>query len=42
MKGMIDPPRSAVPGAVAKCREAGIKVVMVTGKFPQSLIYTVS
>uniref|UniRef100_A0AC35UH77 Sodium/potassium-transporting ATPase subunit alpha n=1 Tax=Rhabditophanes sp. KR3021 TaxID=114890 RepID=A0AC35UH77_9BILA len=28
---MIDPPRAAVPDAVAKCRSAGIKVVMVTG-----------
>lgn len=26
---MIDPPRAAVPDAVAKCRSAGIKVVMV-------------
>ncbi|RWS30578.1 Na+/K+ ATPase alpha subunit-like protein [Leptotrombidium deliense] len=31
---MIDPPRSAVPNAVAKCREAGIKVIMVTGDHP--------
>ncbi|VDO10990.1 unnamed protein product [Brugia timori] len=27
---MIDPPRAAVPDAVAKCRSAGIKVVMVS------------
>lgn len=26
LMSMIDPPRSAVPGAVAKCRSAGIKV----------------
>eukprot|EP00033_Pygsuia_biforma_P002503 GCRY01002773.1.p1 GENE.GCRY01002773.1~~GCRY01002773.1.p1 ORF type:complete len:1058 (+),score=237.52 GCRY01002773.1:171-3344(+) len=31
---MIDPPRPAVPGAVLKCRTAGIKVMMVTGDFP--------
>ncbi|XP_055866705.1 sodium/potassium-transporting ATPase subunit alpha-like isoform X2 [Biomphalaria glabrata] len=34
LMSMIDPPRSAVPGAVAKCRSAGIKVIMVTGDHP--------
>lgn len=34
LMSMIDPPRAAVPNAVAKCRSAGIKVVMVTGDHP--------
>jgi len=31
---MIDPPRASVPDAVAKCRSAGIRLVMVTGDHP--------
>jgi Ca2+-transporting ATPase len=32
--GMEDPVRSSVPAAVRECREAGIRVVMITGDYP--------
>lgn len=34
MVSLQDPPRPAVPEAVQKCRNAGIKVIMVTGDHP--------
>jgi sodium/potassium-transporting ATPase subunit alpha len=29
--GLEDPPRLEVPGAIKKCRDAGIKIIMITG-----------
>jgi calcium-translocating P-type ATPase len=34
--GLEDPPRPEVPAAVARCREAGIRVIMVTGDHPRT------
>lgn len=34
--GLEDPPRPEVPWAIARCREAGIRVVMVTGDHPHT------
>jgi calcium-translocating P-type ATPase len=36
LAGLEDPPRPEVPEAVRKCREAGIKVIMVTGDHPRT------
>lgn len=33
---MIDPERPQVPGAVQKCKTAGIRVIMVTGDHPET------
>jgi Ca2+-transporting ATPase len=34
--GLVDPVRESVPAAVAECRGAGIRVVMITGDYPST------
>ncbi|RPJ46869.1 MAG: cation-translocating P-type ATPase [Betaproteobacteria bacterium] len=32
--GFVDPPRPAVPAAIAECRAAGVRIIMMTGDHP--------
>jgi len=36
--GFEDPPRPEVPAAVRRCRDAGIKIIMVTGDHPHTAV----
>ncbi len=36
--GMQDPPRAEAKAAIARCRNAGIRVVMITGDHPQTVL----
>lgn len=36
--GLADPLRASVPAAVAQCRSAGIKVIMITGDYPATAL----
>jgi Ca2+-transporting ATPase len=38
LAGLADPLRATVPGAVRQCRAAGIRVVMITGDYPQTAL----
>ena len=36
--GFLDPPRTDVSGALKSCRNAGIKVIMITGDHPATAL----
>ncbi len=36
--GLEDPPRPEVPAAAARCHDAGVKVIMVTGDYPYTAV----
>jgi Ca2+-transporting ATPase len=37
--GLLDPVRSGVPSAIAEAREAGIRVIMITGDHPETTLH---
>lgn len=37
--GLADPVRKEVPGAIKLCREAGIRVIMITGDYPETAMH---
>lgn len=39
---LVDPPKASVPAAVQLCRQAGIKVLMVTGDHVSTTQHTVA
>ena len=38
LMSMMDPPKASVPDAIAKVRDAGIKMVMATGDHPNTAV----
>mmetsp|Transcript_30058 Transcript_30058/g.42255 ORF Transcript_30058/g.42255 Transcript_30058/m.42255 type:complete len:1053 (-) Transcript_30058:74-3232(-) len=38
LMALMDPPRSTVPDAVQKCKDAGIRIIMVTGDHPLTAV----
>jgi sodium/potassium-transporting ATPase subunit alpha len=38
LAGLHDPPRPEVPAAIAKCREAGVRIIMITGDASRTAI----
>lgn len=38
LAGMVDPPRPTVRSAIVRCRQAGIKVIMITGDHPRTAL----